>query len=59
MESKYELGKKAEEGLVDAGGVEFFRFKALKTGQAGITLVYQRPRGKEFIDRKVFAIDIK
>ena len=59
VESKYELGKKAEEGLVGAGGVEFFKFKALKAGQAEITLAYQRPWGKESIDRKVFTIDIK
>ena len=30
-ESWYELGKEAKEGVVGAGGVEFFKFKALKT----------------------------
>lgn len=33
----------AEEDIVGAGGVEYFRFKALKAGQTEITLVYQRP----------------
>jgi inhibitor of cysteine peptidase len=30
-------------GVVGAGGIEYFRFKALKTGQTEITLVYKRP----------------
>ena len=30
VESKYEPGKKASEGVVGAGGVEFLKFKALK-----------------------------
>jgi len=35
--------EEAKQGLVGAGGVEYFRFKALKTGQTEITLVYKRP----------------
>ena len=42
-ESTYEPGKEAEQGLVGAGGIEYFRFKALETGETEITLVYQRP----------------
>lgn len=35
--------KKAENGLLGAGGVEYFHFKALKTGRTEVTLVYKRP----------------
>jgi inhibitor of cysteine peptidase len=41
--SKYKPGEEAKGGLVGAGGVEYFRFKALKTGTTEITLVYKRP----------------
>ncbi len=43
VEKTYKLGKEAKQGLVGAGGVEYFRFKALKTGETEITLVYKRP----------------
>ena len=58
-ESWYELGKEAKEGAVGAGGVEFFKFKALKTGRTQITLDYQRPWEKVSIDQKAFTVDIK
>jgi inhibitor of cysteine peptidase len=35
--------EEAKEGVVGAGGVEYFRFKALKAGKTEITLVYKRP----------------
>lgn len=41
-ESTYEPGKEAKQGLVGAGGAEFFRFKTLKVGETERTLVYQR-----------------
>jgi len=59
VESKYEPGKKARDGVVGAGGVEFFKFKTLKTGQTRIILSYQRSWETESIDQKVFTIDIK
>jgi inhibitor of cysteine peptidase len=37
-----EYKEESEEGVVGGGGVELFRFKALKAGQTEITLVYQR-----------------
>jgi len=43
VEKTYEPGKEAKQGLVGAGGVEYFRFKTLKTGETEITLVYKRP----------------
>ena len=59
VEKKYELGEAAEKGMVGAGGVEHFRFKALKTGKTEITLVYKRPWEQEIAEQKVFTVDIK
>ena len=58
-ESTYEPGEQAEEGAVGAGGVEYFRFKAVKTGETEITLVYKRPWEDEGIDQKSFTINIE
>ena len=41
-QSIYKPGEETE-GMVGAGGVEYFRFKALKTARTEITLVYKRP----------------
>ena len=59
VEKSYEMGKAAKQGAVGAGGVEYFQFKALKTGETEITLVYKRPWGEESIDQKVFTVNIK
>jgi inhibitor of cysteine peptidase len=57
-ESEYK--EEAEEGVVGAGGIEYFRFKALKAGQADITLVYEQPwEGGESGATKVFTVEIK
>ena len=58
-ESKYEMGKEAKEGVVGAGGIEYFRFKALKRGETEITMVYKRPWEEESLDQKVFTVNIK
>jgi inhibitor of cysteine peptidase len=53
--------EEAKQGLVGAGGVEYFRFKALETGKTEITLVYKRP-WEELTPQdvtKVFTINIK
>lgn len=54
---KYE--EEAEEGVVGAGGIEYFRFKALKMGQTEITLSYQRLWEEEILEQKVFTVYIK
>lgn len=59
VESKYELGKKAKEGLVGAGGTQYFRFKALKTGKTQITVTYKRAWETGFAEQKVFNVDIR
>lgn len=51
--------KEAKSGLVGGGGVEYFRFKALKTGRTPVTLVYKRAWEEESIAQKVFAVHIR
>ena len=51
--------EEAKEGVVGAGGIEYFRFKALKAGETEITLTYQRPWEEEVLDQKVFTVEIK
>jgi len=61
VEKTYKLGKEAEQGMVGAGGVEYFRFKPLKTGETEITLVYKRPWEEPTPQdvTKVFTVNIK
>ena len=59
VEKTYEPGEEAKQGVVGAGGVELFRFKALKAGKTEINLVYKRPQEEEIVDQKVFIVDIK
>lgn len=53
--------KAAKPGLIGSGGVEYFHFKALKTGQTQITLVYRRswetPTPQDLT--KVFTVHIR
>lgn len=56
VEKKYD--EEAEEDLVGAGGIEYFRFKALKEGGTTITLVYKRAWEEEVVDQKVFIVNI-
>jgi inhibitor of cysteine peptidase len=59
VEETYELGEYAKQGLIGAGGTELFRFKALKSGEAEITMVYKRSWETEILDQKVFTVDVK
>ena len=43
VEKTYKPGEATKQGMVGAGGVEYFRFKPLKAGETEITLVYKRP----------------
>lgn len=58
VEKKY-VSDETEEELVGAGGVEYFRFRALKQGNTQITLDYQRPWEGTSEDQKVFTVNIK
>ena len=55
----YKLAEEAEHGIVGAGGVDYFRFKALKAGETEITLVYKRSWEKEDIAQKLFTVNIE
>ncbi len=61
VERTYKPGEEAEEGAVGAGGVEYFRFKALKAGETKITLVYKRPWEEPTPQdvTKVFTVNIR
>jgi inhibitor of cysteine peptidase len=57
LEKSYK--EEAKEGVVGAGGIEYFRFKALKAGETEITLTYERPWEEEVLEQKVFTVKIK
>ena len=59
VEKIYRPGEEAKQGVVGAGGVEYFRFKTLNKGETEITLVYKRPWEEEFLEQKIFTIEIK
>lgn len=59
VESKYEMGEEAKQGVVGAGGVDYFRFKTLKAGEAEITMVYKRSWEEEGIAQKLFTVNIE
>jgi predicted secreted protein len=51
--------EEAKNGLLGGGGVEYFRFKALKSARTEITLVYKRAWEEEILAQKVFVIHIR
>jgi len=59
VEKRYKLSGEAEQGVVGAGGVEYFHFKTLNTGKTEITMVYKRPWEEEILEQKVFTINIE
>ena len=59
VEKTYKLPEEAEHEVVGAGGVDYFRFKALKAGETEITLVYKRSWEKEDIAQKLFTVNIE
>jgi len=59
VEETYELGEYAHQDVVGAGGTELFRFRALKSGEVEITMVYKWSWEEEALDQKVFTVDIK
>ena len=59
VEKIYKLPEEAEHEVVGAGGVDYFRFKALEAGETEISLVYQRSWEEEGTARKVFIVNIK
>jgi inhibitor of cysteine peptidase len=58
LEKSYK--EEAKEGVVGAGGIEYFRFKALKAGQTDITLTYEQPwEGGGVGETKAFTVYVK
>lgn len=47
------------EGKVGVGGEQLFTFIALKTGTTDITLIYKRSWEQNFVDQRIFTINIK
>ena len=60
VEKTYKLAEEAEHEIVGAGGVDYFRFKALKKGETEITMVYKRPWEEPTAhdETKVFTVNI-
>ena len=59
VEKKYEPDEKAE-GLVGAGGTQYYRFKALKKGDTKVNLVYKRAwEEEEDVRETVFKVSIE
>jgi len=58
VEKIYKLPEEAEHEVVGAGGVDYFRFKALKAGETEITLVYKRTWEEEWVEQKIFIVNI-
>jgi len=58
VEKTYKLPEEAEHEVVGAGGVDYFRFKALKAGETEITLVYKRTWEEEWVEQKIFIVNI-
>ena len=58
VEKTYKPGETAKQGVVGAGGVDHFRFRALKAGETKITMTYKRPWEKESLEKKVFTVNI-
>ncbi len=48
-----------EEDAVGAGGIEYFRFRALEEGETEVTLVYERTWEEEILVQKVFTVNIE
>lgn len=60
VERIYKAGEQTGTGVkIGAGGVDYFRFKALKSGDSKITLAYKRPWEIVINRQMVFSIDVE
>jgi len=61
VEMTYKLAEEAEHKVVGAGGVDYFRFKALKAGETEINMVYKRSweEATSQDETKVFTVNIE
>ncbi len=58
VEKTYEPSDQSK-GVVGAGGIEFFRFEALKKGETELTVFYKRPWEETVVEQKSFTVIIK
>ena len=58
VEKTYKPAGEAEHEIVGAGGVDYFRFRALKAGGTEIIMTYKRSWEEEGIEQKVFTVNI-
>ena len=59
VEKTYKQGETAKQGLVGAGGVEYFRFRALKPGQTTVDMDYMRQGDKEGVEQLSFNVTVR
>jgi len=57
-EDRYEPDEKAE-GLVGAGGTQYYRFEALKKGDTEVILIYMRPWEEKAAQQRIFKVNIR
>ena len=60
VEKTYKPAEEAEHEIVGAGGVDYFRFKALKAGETEIIMIYKQSREETTPqdELKIFTVNI-
>lgn len=58
VEKKYRTSEATEKGIVGAGGIETFEFKARTKGETEVTMTYKRPWETGYSERKIFKVRI-
>ncbi|MDD4984830.1 MAG: protease inhibitor I42 family protein [Dehalococcoidales bacterium] len=60
MNRTYRRGEHTKPELAGStGGVEYFSYKALKTGKTEIIMTYERPWYKEMVKQDIFTVNIR
>ena len=58
VEKSYKPKESAEETVVRGEGVDYFKFKTLKTGQTKIILTYERSWEIGWVDKIIYLVNI-
>lgn len=58
VEKKYQTSEATEKGVVGAGGIETFEFKARAKGETEVTMIYKRSWEAEYSDMQIFKVRI-
>ena len=59
VEKSYKPKKDAEETVIGGEGIDYFKFKTIKTGQTEIILTYERSWEIGWVDKIVYEITIE